>query len=132
MLLKSEFAIQVKFRGMRLNIFSMARIVHIIALAAAFSLTCGVMMAEATPRGKAPTFISLSSGFTPYDNVNISRWAQRKISASEAKSIAKRHAPGAEVVDIARSGNTYRVRLIRKDGRVVDLKVDATTGRVRS
>ncbi|MDA8708537.1 PepSY domain-containing protein [Hellea sp.] len=61
----------------------------------------------------------------------LPRWAQRKISASEAKSIARKRAGGGEVVDISRNGNTYRVRVIRKDGRVVDVLIDATTGRVK-
>ena len=61
----------------------------------------------------------------------LPRWAQRKISASEAKSIARKRAGGGEVVDISRNGNTYRVRVIRKDGRVVDVFIDATTGRVK-
>ena len=70
------------------------------------------------------------SNFAPAVN-DMPRWAQRKISASEAKSIAKRRAGGGEVVDISRNGNIYRVRVIRKDGRVVDVLIDATTGRVR-
>jgi len=57
--------------------------------------------------------------------------AQNTISASEAKSIARRRVPGGEVVDIARNGNTYRVRVIARDGRVVDVFIDAKTGRVK-
>lgn len=59
------------------------------------------------------------------------RWAQSRISASQAKSIARRHVPGASVVDIFLNGSTYRVRMLRRDGRVVDVFIDATTGRVR-
>jgi len=58
-------------------------------------------------------------------------WAQNSISASEAKSIARRHVRGGEVVDISRNGNTYRVRVIARDGRVVDVFIDANTGRVK-
>ena len=57
--------------------------------------------------------------------------AQRSISPSEAKAIARRKVPGGEVVDISRKANTYRVRVIRKDGRVVDVLIDARTGRVK-
>jgi len=57
--------------------------------------------------------------------------AQRSISPSEAKSIALRRVRGGEVVDISRNGKTYRVRVIAKDGRVVDVYIDANTGRVR-
>lgn len=63
---------------------------------------------------------------------NLGKWAQRRISASDAKAIARRRVPGAEVVDISLQGDTWRVRLIRKDGRVVDVSIDATTGRVRN
>ena len=55
---------------------------------------------------------------------------QRQISASEAKSIARRQVPGGEVVDISRNGSVYRVRIVARSGRVVDVLVDANTGRV--
>ena len=57
--------------------------------------------------------------------------AQNSISAAEAKSIARRRVKGGEVVDIARNGDTYRVRVIARDGRVVDVFIDANTGRVK-
>jgi len=49
---------------------------------------------------------------------------------SKAKSIAAQRVPGAKFVDISRSGGQYRVRMLRKDGRVVDVLIDAATGRV--
>lgn len=58
------------------------------------------------------------------------RHAQRQISPSEAKAIALRRVSG-KVVDIRRMRDAYRVRIIRSDGRVVDIVVDANTGRVR-
>ncbi|MGB0906458.1 MAG: PepSY domain-containing protein [Maricaulaceae bacterium] len=58
------------------------------------------------------------------------RYVQSSISASEAKAIARQHVRNAEVVDIKRKGARYRVRMIRKDGRVVDVFIDAATGRV--
>ena len=88
------------------------------------------MSAEAKPAKWKKTPYSAQSSFAPTVN-DLPRWAQRKISASEAKSIALRRAGGGEVVDIKRNGNTYRVRVIRKDGRVVDVLIDATTGRAR-
>ena len=57
--------------------------------------------------------------------------AQRSISPAEAKTIARRHVPGGEVVDIKRRGDTYSVRVIKKSGKVVDVLIDANTGRVR-
>ena len=58
------------------------------------------------------------------------RYAQKAISASQAKSIAAKRVRGAKFVDISRSGGKYRVRMLRKDGRVVDVLIDAATGRV--
>jgi uncharacterized membrane protein YkoI len=57
--------------------------------------------------------------------------AQRSISPSEAKAIARRKVPGGEVVDIKRRGDTYSVRIIKKSGKVVDVLIDANTGRVK-
>ena len=57
--------------------------------------------------------------------------AQRSISPAEAKSIARSRVKGGEVVDISRRGDTYRVRVIAKNGKVVDVYIDANTGRVK-
>lgn len=103
-----------------------------IALAAAALLMAGAsaVPANAKPGKWKKNPYSAPASFAPTVN-DVPRWAQRKISASEAKSIARRRAGGGEVVDISRNGNTYRVRVIRKDGRVVDVLIDATTGRVK-
>jgi len=69
--------------------------------------------------------VSEASTVSPYD------YAQRQISAREARAIALARVPGGEVVDIRRTADTYRVRIIARDGRVVDIVVDANTGRVR-
>lgn len=57
--------------------------------------------------------------------------AQNGISAAEAKSIARKQVKGGEVVDISRKGDTYRVRVIAKNGKVVDVLIDANSGRVK-
>lgn len=57
--------------------------------------------------------------------------AQKKISPSEAKSIARKRVRGADVIDLSFDGKTYKVRMQKKNGRVVDVYVDAATGRVR-
>lgn len=64
--------------------------------------------------------------------LNSDLFVQSSISASKAKAIALKKVKGSEVVDISRNGGVYRVRLIRKDGRVVDVFVDAKTGRVKN
>ena len=57
--------------------------------------------------------------------------SQQSISPAQAKSIARRQVPGGEVVDIKRRGDTYSVRVIKKSGKVVDVLIDANTGRVK-
>jgi len=57
--------------------------------------------------------------------------AQRSITPAEAKTIARKHVPGGQVVDIKRRGDTYSVRVIKKSGKVVDVLIDANTGRVK-
>lgn len=69
--------------------------------------------------------VSEASTVSPFD------YAQRQISAREARAIALARVPGGEVVDIRRTADAYRVRIIARDGRVVDIVVDANTGRVR-
>ena len=61
----------------------------------------------------------------------VVREAQRSISPAEAKSIARKRVPGGQVVDIKRRGDTYSVRVIKKSGKVVDVLIDANTGRVK-
>ena len=53
------------------------------------------------------------------------RTSQRRISASQAKSIALRRHPGAQFINISLRGNTYRVRLKLNNGRIIDVSVDA-------
>ena len=65
------------------------------------------------------------SATLPYQEV------QRQISPQEARQIALSRVPGGEVVDIQRLRDSYRVRIIARNGRVVDIIVDAYTGRVR-
>ena len=57
--------------------------------------------------------------------------AQNGISAAEAKSIARKQVKGGKFVDISRKGETYRVRFIAKNGKVVDVLIDAKSGRVK-
>ena len=57
--------------------------------------------------------------------------AQRSITPAEAKTIARKHVPNGQVVDIKRRGDTYSVRVIKKSGKVVDVLIDANTGRVK-
>lgn len=78
-----------------------------------------------------PKASMMQPSFAPQMDQRLPQWAQVRVSAAQAKSIAQQRVPGAQVVDVALNGNTYRVRLIHPDGRVVDVYVDATTGRAR-
>ncbi len=63
----------------------------------------------------------------------IEMHAQRKrISASQAKSAAMSRVHGARFVNVQLiNQSTYRVRLQHKNGKIVDVYVDAYTGRVK-
>ncbi|WP_409433494.1 PepSY domain-containing protein [Litorimonas sp. RW-G-Af-16] len=107
---------------------------YMIAALSAALLTSGAMSAHASSKPVEPSLSLSKSLFTssfaaPQQTRDL--LAQRQISASDAKSIALRRVRGGEVVDISKTGNTYRVRVIGKDGRVVDVYIDATTGRVK-
>lgn len=78
------------------------------------------------------TAVGISAPAQAYQwNGTVVLEAQRSISPAEAKSIARKRVPGGEVVDISRRGDTYRVRVIAKSGKVVDVLIDANTGRVK-
>lgn len=62
----------------------------------------------------------------------VQKQPQRRISASRAKSIALERVRGAKFIDVQLvSSDTYRVRLKQNNGRIIDVYVDAHTGRVR-
>jgi len=65
----------------------------------------------------------------PVSHLTAQFYAQNMISASRAKAIARSRVPGSKYVDMSRNGNVYRVR-VKKDGRIIDVLIDATTGRV--
>lgn len=87
---------------------------HILSAILAATLSCGAVTAHAQNWNGA-----------------VVLEAQRSISPAEAKSIAQKRVPGGQVVDIKRRGDTYSVRIIKKSGKVVDVLIDANTGRVK-
>jgi len=91
---------------------------HILSAIMAASLSLGAISAH------AQTANSIWSGVVVLE-------AQRSITPAEAKSIARKKVPGGKVVDIKRRGDTYSVRVIKKSGQVVDVLIDANTGRVK-
>ncbi|GEM_PF-1930282 len=57
----------------------------------------------------------------------------RRISPAQAKSAAMRRVRGAKFVNVQLVGHdTYRVRLQQKNGRIIDVYVDAYTGEVKN
>lgn len=91
---------------------------HILSALLAASLSLGAISAQ------GQTANSIWSGVVVFE-------AQRSITPAEAKSIARKKVPGGKVVDIKRRGDTYSVRVIKKSGQVVDVLIDANTGRVK-
>ena len=103
------------------------------------ALTCAALLcAAAGPALAAPQWSVGEPGVLHAERLHAAphaaatRYAQsRGISPAEAKRIALSATRGGEVVDIRRRGDVYHVRVIRRDGVRVDIKVDARTGRVR-
>lgn len=58
------------------------------------------------------------------------QYVQNSISPAQAKSIAQARVKGGRAVDIKRKGNQYRVRVMAPNKKVVDVYIDANTGRV--
>jgi uncharacterized membrane protein YkoI len=63
----------------------------------------------------------------------VQKQSQRKISASRAKSAAMSRYRNTKFINVQLiNQSTYRVRLQQKNGRIVDVYVDAYTGRVKN
>ena len=95
-----------------------------IMILAAFLLMLSAGTADASLKGTSQDRVRPASD-TAWQMV------QRQITPQEARAIALSRVPGGEVVDIRRTSNAYRVRIIARNGQVVDIIVDATTGRIR-
>ena len=106
---------------------------YIYILTTAISLACIAPTATAKPFSPhhgakhAPVYVP-QANFAPRGTVFF---AQKKISASDAKSIARKRVRDAKVIDIAHNSGVYKVRMQKKNGRVVDVYIDATSGRVQ-
>lgn len=101
------------------------------------ALSSGQAYADIVPKNMAVHLSHISAVNTLNDtqrlgpSPKIIRLTQKKISASKAKKIARSQVRKGEVVDISLRKNTYKVRLIAKNGRVVDVLIDARTGRIK-
>ncbi|MFC6440400.1 PepSY domain-containing protein [Bowmanella sp. JS7-9] len=54
---------------------------------------------------------------------------QDKISQSQAVSLAQRHTSG-RILKVEQSRDSYKIKVLKDNGRVVTLRVDKQTGRV--
>jgi len=92
-----------------------------------------LLLSLTAPLALADTYVSVPHYEVQHVQVDVEiiRYAQKKVSPSEAKNIARRKVRGADVIDISLKGGTYKVRMQKKNGRVVDVYVDAASGRVR-
>ncbi len=103
---------------------------YLLGLFAVISVAVLAAAPAQAAQAQSPIELGQWRGNAPMAQMQFQHYVQRSISASEAKSIAARAVRGAKFVDISRSRGRYRVRMIRKDGRVVDVLIDAATGRV--
>lgn len=76
------------------------------------------------------THVSDVESLNRVDALDTRKLAQRQISPAQAKSIALSRVKGGQYVDLRKVGNYYIVRVRAPGGRVVDIRVDANTGRV--
>jgi uncharacterized membrane protein YkoI len=72
--------------------------------------------------------VPASQTYVPRYRAQNQQWAQRRISAAQAKSIALRRYPGATYVDMIPKGNVYRVVLLLRNGKRKVVIVNAITG----
>lgn len=56
----------------------------------------------------------------------------KTLSPRQAKHITRSLHPRAEIIDIIRIGNTYRVRMIMPKGRIQDIYINAASGQVKN
>lgn len=104
----------------------------IIIVAIALFLSAATAMAA--PQMPANKPVQTSQTYLQSASANAGsyvQYAQNRISASKAKSIALKRVNGGEYVDLRLVGNTYIVRVRAPGGRIVDIRIDATTGRVK-
>jgi len=58
------------------------------------------------------------------------RVANKHISKQQAANIAKEHMPG-RVLAVKRKGNAFRVKILRNNGNVIIVYVNAKTGKIK-
>lgn len=102
-----------------------------IAVLALFLSAATAMAAPQLPLEKAGQTVSIETTRQASTAPFYLQYAQNRISASKAKSIALKQVNGGEYVDLRLVGNTYIVRVRAPGGRIVDIRIDATTGRVK-
>lgn len=119
----------------------MKRIRHITIglVLAAFALPTGMVATSSAQSAPDPGRVLQSQPNWQAQRSNsvrslyVQNQSQRKISASRAKSAAMNRYRDAKFINVKLiNQSTYRVRLQQKNGRIVDVYVDAYTGRVKN
>ncbi|NMP31216.1 PepSY domain-containing protein [Thalassotalea sp. M1531] len=74
---------------------------------------------------------SYSANTAPYaDKKQNSQKHKKSISAGQAASMVKAKF-GGKVLKVQSSGNGYRVKILKPDGRIISVFVDGVSGRIR-
>ena len=93
-------------------------------------LTMALLAPSASARPHSPYGAFFANQPTVSQN-DVVRFVQKTISPSEAKSIARKKVRDAKVIDLSSKKGAYKVRMQKKNGHVVDVYIDASTGRVQ-
>lgn len=133
-----ESHIQIIFRGSVVLMSTMKnnkRHITAFALTAIMSLMVALPAAAKSPKAKGMVndiFVlpSNSQSFMPAERRQMPRWAEQRISYSQAKSIAMSRYPGAQYLDTFLNGNVFTVVLRLPNTKKVRVKIDAASGRI--
>lgn len=116
---------------MKLNLRHIGMVAAIAAAGFVLPASASADQARYTDRPVVSrTLTPVAPAYTPRTSSPY-QYAQSRISYAQAKSIALRSRPGSKYIGMRLNGDVYVVRLETARGRVVDVRVDATTGRIR-
>jgi len=112
------------------------RHISVLALTAAMSVAAAAPASAKPPHAKNKSqkhfeMPAFSQSYVPEERRTMPRWAEQKISYSQAKSIAMSRYPGAQYIDTYLNGNTYTVILVLPNTKRVKVRIDAVSGRIR-
>lgn len=71
-----------------------------------------------------------AAAFLYADKTTVIKQQKRAISAKQAANIVKSRY-GGKVLKVSAAGKGYRVKLLKKDGRIISVYVDGVNGKIR-